>query len=131
MYRFGTGSLRRALDAGWSPARIRAWLAQHSTTTIPQPLSYLIDDVARHHGSVRVGAAGSYLTVDDPVKIAALLADPGAVALGLRQIGAEVVVADAEPDDLLAFVERLGHHPAAGSRHRPGGARQAGTDSAA
>ena len=112
VYRFGTGSLRRALDAGWSPARIRAWLAQHSTTTIPQPLSYLIDDVARHHGSVRVGAAGSYLTVDDPVKIAALLADPGAVALGLRQIGAEVVVANAEPDDLLAFVERLGHHPA-------------------
>ena len=112
VYRFSSGSLRRALDAGWSASRIRGWLSQHSTTAIPQPLSYLIDDVARHHGSVRVGAAESYLTVDDPVKIAALLADPGAVALGLRQIGAEVVVADAEPDELMAFLERLGHHPA-------------------
>lgn len=112
VYRFGTRTLRRALDAGWSAARIRGWLSQHSTTAIPQPLSYLIDDVARHHGSVRVGAAESYVTVDDPVKIAALLADPGAAALGLRQIGAEVVVADAEPGDVMAFLERLGQHPA-------------------
>ncbi|MEU8516335.1 helicase-associated domain-containing protein, partial [Kitasatospora sp. NPDC048722] len=32
-------------------------LEQHSRTPVPQPLTYLIDDVARRHGVLRVGAA--------------------------------------------------------------------------
>jgi hypothetical protein len=125
VYRFSGRSLRRALDAGWSAERIRTWLRQHSTTEVPQPLGYLIDDVARHHGSVRVGRAETYLSVDDPVKIAALLADPGAAALGLRQVGSDVLVADAEADVLLRFLERLGHHPALDSEHADPGAPSA------
>ena len=35
VYRFSSGSLSRALDAGWSASRIRGWLSQHSTTAIP------------------------------------------------------------------------------------------------
>lgn len=112
VYRFSSRSLRRALDAGWSADRMRSWLQQHSSTRLPQPLSYLIDDVARHHGSVRVGPAETYIGVDDPVRLAALLADPGAAALGLRQIGSDAVVAQAQPDEVLRFLERLGHHPA-------------------
>ena len=113
VYRFSSGSLRRGFDAGWSASRIQGWLEQHSTTGIPQPLAYLIDDVARHHGSIRVGAAESYLTVADPVRIVALLADPAAAVLGLRQVGPGVLVASAQPEDVTAFLQRLGHHPAA------------------
>ena len=113
VYRFSGESLRRGFDAGWSAQRVQSWLDQHSTTGVPQPLAYLIDDVARHHGSIRVGAAESYLTVADPVRIAGLLADPAAAALGLRQIGPGVLVASAQPEDVTAFLQRLGHHPAA------------------
>lgn len=112
VYRFSDRSLRRGLDAGWSPERIRTWLQAHSSTEVPQPLSYLISDVARHHGTIRVGSAETYVEVDDPVKIAALLADAGAVALGLRQVGAGALVAQAQPDEVVRFLERLGHHPA-------------------
>ena len=124
VYRFSSRTLRRALDAGWSADRMRSWLQQHSSTRLPQPLDYLIDDVARHHGSVRVGRAESYIGVDDPVKLAGLLADPGAARLGLRQIGSDAIAASAEPDDVLRFLERLGHHPAlerdfeTGTEHR-------------
>ena len=120
VYRFSGRTLRRALDAGWSVDRMRNWLQQHSSTRLPQPLSYLIDDVARHHGSVRVGRAETYIGVDDPVKLAALLADPGAASLGLRQIGNDAIVAQAQFDEVLRFLERLGHHPALDSASEAG-----------
>lgn len=112
VFRFSSSSLRRAFDAGWSASRVRDWLAQHSATPVPQPLNYLVDDVARRHGSIRVGRATTYLSVDDPAQLAGLLAEPEAASLGLRQIGPSVLVAEADADDVLAFVERLGHHPA-------------------
>jgi hypothetical protein len=113
VYRFSSSSLRRAFDAGWSAQQIRDWLDQHSATPVPQPLRYLVDDVARQHGSVRVGRATTYLNVEDPARLAELLAEPQAVQLGLRQVGPGVLIALAEPDDVIAFVDRLGHHPAA------------------
>ena len=61
MFRFSADSLRGAYDAGWSSAQIFEWLSRHSTTGIPQPLAYLVDDVARRHGSVRIGTATSYV----------------------------------------------------------------------
>jgi hypothetical protein len=112
VYRFSGDSLRRGLDSGRSAQHIRGWLEQHSTSGVPQPLAYLLDEVARHHGSLRLGAAESYLTSDDPVRIAALLADPRTAALRLRQLAPGVVVADASPEELSGFLRRLGHHAA-------------------
>ncbi len=68
VYRFSSASIRRAFDAGWSAAEVRNWLAEHSATPVPQPLSYLIADVARQHGSIRVGTAATYLSIDDPAR---------------------------------------------------------------
>ncbi|NEC50156.1 helicase-associated domain-containing protein, partial [Actinospica acidiphila] len=50
VYRFTPASVRRALDAGRSAADLHAFLAAHSRTPVPQPLAYLVDDVARRHG---------------------------------------------------------------------------------
>ena len=113
VFRFSSSSLRRAFDAGWSAQQIRDWLEQHSATPVPQPLRYLVDDVARQHGSIRVGPAATYLSVEDPARLAGLLAEPEAVALGLRLVGPGVLVADADVDSVIAFLDRLGHHPAA------------------
>jgi hypothetical protein len=111
VFRFSTGSLRRAFDAGWSAAEISDWLGRHSTTGVPQPLSYLVADVARRHGSVRVGPAGCYLRVDDEAQAAALLAHPSAAALGLRSLAPGVLVAAVEEAELVALLRDLGHTP--------------------
>ncbi len=113
VFRFSSSSLRRAFDAGWSAQQIRDWLEKHSATPVPQPLRYLVDDIARQHGNIRVGQATTYLSVEDPARLAGLLAEPEAGALGLRQVGPGVLVAAADADDVTEFLERLGHHPAA------------------
>ncbi|NEC35718.1 helicase-associated domain-containing protein, partial [Streptomyces rubrogriseus] len=82
VYRFTPGSVRRALDAGQSAADLHAFLARHSRTPVPQPLTYLIDDVARRHGRLRVGAASAYVRCDDDATLDEILADKRAAGLG-------------------------------------------------
>lgn len=113
VFRFSTASLRRAFDAGWSAAELHRWLEHHATTAVPQPLDYLVDDVARQHGSIRVGPASSYVRVADDAQIAAILAHPDAAVLGLRELGPGLLVAAAEPYEVVDFLHRVGHSPAA------------------
>ncbi|GAA1427119.1 helicase-associated domain-containing protein [Microlunatus lacustris] len=112
VYRFSDSSLRRAFDVGWSAVEVHTWLAEHSATPVPQPLAYLVDDVARRHGSIRVGSALSYLRTDDAGEAAALLGHPGAASLGLRTVAPGVLVAAVEPAELVAFLHGLGQTPA-------------------
>ncbi|MFG3056144.1 helicase-associated domain-containing protein [Kitasatospora sp. NPDC048239] len=115
VYRFTPTSVRRALDAGRSAADLQGFLEQHSRTPVPQPLSYLIDDVARRHGILRVGAASSYLRCDDPALLAEVLADRRSVDLRLRLLAPTVLAAQAAPDILLATLRTMGYAPAAES----------------
>ncbi len=112
VYRFSAASLRRGFDAGWSSAEVHAWLEQHSTTGVPQPLAYLIDDVARQYGSIRVGSAMSYLRADDETQLAALLAHPDAGLLALRPVAPGLLVSSADPYEVVTFLRGLGHTPA-------------------
>jgi hypothetical protein len=111
VYRFSADSLRGAYDAGWSSAQIFEWLSRHSTTGIPQPLAYLVDDVARRHGSVRIGTATSYVRLDDPADATALLRHPAARTYRLRELAPGVLAAAAEPEELLQLLQELGHRP--------------------
>lgn len=113
VFRFSAGSLRRAFDAGWSAADVRRWLEHHATTPVPQPLAYLIDDIARQHGSIRVGPANAYVRIDDEAQAAALLTHPDASVLGLRELAPGILVAAAEPYEIVDFLHRIGHSPAA------------------
>ncbi|WP_051776406.1 helicase-associated domain-containing protein [Kitasatospora phosalacinea] len=115
VYRFTPGSVRRALDAGRTAADLQAFLAQHSRTPVPQPLAYLIDDVARRHGILRVGAASSYLRCDDPRLLDEVLADRRAAELRLRLLAPTVLAAQAGPETLLAVLRTMGYAPAAES----------------
>jgi hypothetical protein len=112
VFRFSGASLRRAFDAGWSAADVHRWLERHATTALPQPLAYLIDDVARHHGSIRVGPANAYARIADPAQVAAILTHPDASVLGLRELAPGVLVAAAEPYEVVDFLQRIGHSPA-------------------
>lgn len=115
VYRFTPGSVRRALDAGRSASDLHTFLAAHSRTPVPQPLSYLIDDVARRHGRLRVGAASAYVRCDDDALLDEILADKRAAALGLRRLAPTVLAAQAAPPTLLEGLREMGFAPAAES----------------
>ncbi len=53
-WRFTPDSVRTALDAGWSAEELLTALGAMTEHPLPQPLEYLITDVARRHGQVRV-----------------------------------------------------------------------------
>ncbi|MFE9922365.1 helicase C-terminal domain-containing protein [Streptomyces sp. NPDC005774] len=115
VYRFTPGSVRRALDAGRAATDLHAFLAAHSRTPVPQPLAYLIDDVARRHGHLRVGAASAYVRCDDDAMLNEILADKRAAELGLRRLAPTVLAAQADPAGLLEGLRRMGFAPAAES----------------
>ena len=115
VYRFTPVSVRRALDAGRTPAELHAFLTAHSRTPVPQPLSYLIDDVARRHGQLRVGAASAYVRCEDESVLAELLADKRSTPLRLRLLAPTVLAAQADPSQLLAKLREMGYAPAAES----------------
>ncbi|WP_199842519.1 helicase-associated domain-containing protein, partial [Streptomyces scabiei] len=90
VYRFTPGSVRRALDAGRSASDLHDFLTAHSRTPVPQPLAYLIDDVARRHGQLRIGAASAYVRCDDDATLSEILADKRSQGLGLRRLAPTV-----------------------------------------
>ncbi|MFF9211656.1 MULTISPECIES: helicase-associated domain-containing protein [unclassified Streptomyces] len=115
VYRFTPASVRRALDAGRSASDLHAFLAAHSRTPVPQPLAYLIDDVARRHGHLRVGAASAYVRCDDDALLNEILADRRAAGLRLRRLAPTVLAAQADPAALLEGLRAMGFAPAAES----------------
>ncbi|MDI5969592.1 helicase-associated domain-containing protein [Streptomyces sp. SL13] len=115
VYRFTPESVRRALDAGRSADDLHTFLAAHSRTPAPQPLTYLIDDVARRHGHLRVGAASAYLRCDDDHVLAEILADKRSAPLGLRRLAPTVLAARVAPGALLERLRAMGYAPAAES----------------
>lgn len=115
VYRFTPGSVRRALDAGKSASDLHAFLAAHSRTPVPQPLAYLIDDVARKHGHLRIGAASAYVRCDDEALLNEILADKRSQGLRLRRLAPTVLAAQADPGALLEGLRQMGFAPAAES----------------
>ncbi|WP_344591426.1 helicase C-terminal domain-containing protein [Streptomyces violaceusniger] len=115
VYRFTPESVRRALDAGRTADDVHTFLAAHSRTPVPQPLAYLVDDVARKHGRLRIGAASAYLRCDDDALLAEILADRRSAGLRLRRLAPTVLAAQAPPDTLLEGLRAMGYAPAAES----------------
>jgi len=111
VYRFSEGSLRRGLDHGHTGEEIRTFLREISKTPVPQPLDYLISDVAKKHGRLRVGFANSYIRCDDETIIAAILKDKNLEHLRLRQIAPQVIVGDAESSEMMDDLRSAGYFP--------------------
>jgi hypothetical protein len=111
VHRFTTASIRRALDAGHTAVEIHDFLARVSRTPVPQPLTYLVDDVARQHGLLRVGGAAAFVRCDDEALLAQILADPVAGALGLRRLAPTVLATHLEAATLLERLRQMGFTP--------------------
>lgn len=115
VYRFTPESIRRALDSGRAVQELLDFFATRSRTPVPQPLTYLVHDVARRHGRVRVGTANAYLRADDESVLSELLADRRTAALRLHRLAPTVVVAQADATAVLATLRSMGLAPAAES----------------
>ncbi|HEX5119115.1 MAG TPA: helicase-associated domain-containing protein [Pseudonocardiaceae bacterium] len=113
VYRVGEATVRRALDAGRTATELHELFRTRSRTPVPQALEYLIDDVARRHGRLRGGAAGSFLRCDDEALLAEVLANPAAMRLELRRIAPTVLVSPLPLMDVLEGLRATGFTPAA------------------
>jgi len=101
VYRFTESSIRRGLDHGHTGDEIKAFLHEVSRTPIPQPLEYLIADIARRHGQLRVGMAQSFIRCEDETTILAITKDKRLENLRLRKIAPQVLVSEVEGSELI------------------------------
>ncbi|GLZ05907.1 hypothetical protein Acsp03_33730 [Actinomadura sp. NBRC 104412] len=118
VYRFTPTSVRRALDAGRTAAELTELLSRHSVTPLPQPLTYLIEDVARRHGHLRVGSLASYVRGDSPAVLDEILADRRSGALRAHRLAPTVLASALPRGELLDALRGMGLAPVA---EEPGG----------
>jgi hypothetical protein len=109
VWRFTPGSVRQALDAGTSGEALIE--ALRAAGTLPQAVEYLIHDVARRHGSLRVRAVGCVLHGFDPALLAEVTADRRLAALGLAALAPSVLTSARPPAETLAALRAAGYAP--------------------
>ena len=113
VFRFSEGSIRRGLDHGRTGEEIAKFLAKTSKTPMPQPLEYLIADVAKKHGKLRVGNTASFIRCQDSALIAQILGDKRLDVLGLRKIAPEVLICGHDATEAMNILRSCGYLPAA------------------
>ncbi len=111
VYRFTPESVRRALDAGWTAADFVETVRRSSRTPLPQPLEYLVTDVARKHGQTRIGGAAAYVRSDDESVLDTMLASRELAPLRLRRLAPTVLVSSADPRVLVDLLRDNGFAP--------------------
>lgn len=111
VWRFSPASIRRALDAGTSADELERDLTEIATTALPQPLRYLIGDVARRHGHVRVSAATSCICSPDEALLAEVAANRSLRALKLRLLAPTVAASRASVKETIAALRAAGYLP--------------------
>jgi hypothetical protein len=125
IWRISDASLRRALDEGRAAEEVLEFLRRHSSTPLPQALEYLVTDVARRHGRLRVGGATTYLR-GDPAAVAGAVRSAAGRRLGLRELAPGVAVTGRGQRELLEALRKAGESPLAeepDGSPRPEGAR--------
>lgn len=109
--RFTPESVRGALDVGYRAEEITQAIGRYSPTPLPDSLSVLIQDAARHHGAVRVRAVSALLRIGDEATAAGLLAEPRLRELGLDQVAPGILVATASAGQVLRELRATGLAP--------------------
>ena len=113
VFRFSEASLRRGLDHGRTGDEILAFLKATSKTPVPQPLEYLVGDISKKHGKLRVGNAASFIRCEDSSLITQIIKDKRVDALGLRRIAPEVLICTHDAHDAINILRGAGYLPAA------------------
>lgn len=134
VYRFTTESLHRAIRLGWDVSDILAVLEARSRTELPQPLRYLVQDLARRRTDGVTPSAETAERVSPQTRVPVTAVRP---AVGRqsphsdqpqrgapRALGAEPPATDRlRPEDAAAIVAELKRGESASSPRRDGGAQ--------
>jgi hypothetical protein len=112
VYRFSEATIRRGLDHGKTGDEIKNFLTKASKTPVPQPLEYLIADVAKKHGKLRVGSTSSFIRSEDPAIITQIMNDKRLEVLSLRQISTDVIICNMDSADSISLLRSCGYLPA-------------------
>jgi hypothetical protein len=111
-WRFTAASVRRALDGGYRMDRLLAALRDRAAGgRLPQPLEYLIADVARRHGAVRVRPVACVLHGEDPALLAEIASARALRPLQLTTIAPTVLGSAAPVTETLAALRSAGYAP--------------------
>ncbi len=113
VFRFSETSIRRGLDHGQTGDQIKDFLKSISKTPMPQPLEYLITDVAKRHGKLRVGNTSSYLRCEDEGLVQEILHDKRLDSLRVRKLAPQVLISDVDSGELMRALREAGYLPAA------------------
>ncbi|WP_232291801.1 helicase-associated domain-containing protein [Frankia sp. QA3] len=111
-WRFTPASVRAALDAGWTADELLGELRAMADHELPQALGYLVTDVARRHGHVRVRGLRSAILGDEPTTTE-LLHTRVLAKLYLARLAPTVLSSPEEPNTVLAELRRAGFYPVA------------------
>lgn len=117
-WRFSPASVRRAFDQGATSAELLDELGAIAAGELPQPLVYLVNDVARRHGEAQVFDIAS-VVVGEPAVLAELAAHRKLAKLGLRAVAPTVLTSTVDAPSTLDALRSAGyaptHHAADGS----------------
>ncbi|GAA2598949.1 helicase-associated domain-containing protein [Dactylosporangium fulvum] len=112
-WRFSEASVRRAFDAGSSADELLVALREAANAgRVPQPLEYLVTDLARRHGNIRVRQVGCVVHSDDPMLLEEILRVKSLARLGLTALAPTVLVSVLPPAETLAALRAAGYAPA-------------------
>jgi hypothetical protein len=104
VWRFTTASVRSALDAGWSAEDLGRELGDLSP--VPQPLAYLLNDVERRHGHIRVREVRCCVLADE-----ATAAEIAHRLPGFTLLAPTVLSSSDGPANVLATLRKAGYAP--------------------
>lgn len=111
LFRFTEASVRRGFDRGWTAESITGFLEGHALSGLPQPLTYLLADVERRYGSVRIVGGSSVVVTDDEALAVEIATTRRAARLGLRLVAPTVLVGPVDPPQLLDELRAEGFFP--------------------
>ncbi|MGW4521492.1 helicase-associated domain-containing protein [Amycolatopsis sp. NPDC004378] len=116
-WRFSPATVRRAFDQGATADELLGELGALAAGELPQPLVYLVNDVARRHGEAQVLDVAS-VVVGEPAVLAELAAHRKLAKLGLRGVAPTVLTSTVDASGTLDALREAGYAP---TRHAADG----------
>ncbi len=105
-------SLREALDEGMTLVEILAFLTANSSAPVPFLVQQFVEEVSQKHGHIKLGIAGAYLQVDDPVLLVELRAHRALKDVFHKQVGDKLAILnDRDLDRIAKALRKLGYLP--------------------
>jgi hypothetical protein len=109
-WRFSPSTVRRAFDQGATAAELLDELGGIASGELPQPLVYLVNDVARRHGEAQVLDVAS-VVVGEPTVLTEIAAHRKLAKLGLRAVAPTVLTSTVDASRTLDALRDAGYAP--------------------